>query len=111
MTNADKTALKWLAGLAAAGLALTYLSTGRREEDSPLIPNVIEDQLDKLVAWLDGTFGKRWVNRGMDSLQRALSSQMPTYAQFLGAVHAAESSGFRGVQKRRFAMQYLGNAV
>lgn len=111
MTKDDKTALGVLALFAIGGLALTYLATGRREEDSPLIPNVIEDQIDKLVVWLDSKFTKRWVDKGLDRIQALLSLEMPSYASLLSVVHQAERSGHRGVNKRQFAMRKLGYSV
>jgi hypothetical protein len=58
---------------AAGVVVLSYLRSGRRAHKAPLIPEPIEHELDKVVAWLDTRLGKEWVDFGMDALQLALS--------------------------------------
>lgn len=102
--------LKVLAGVAAV-LGLIYVATGRREEDSPFIPNVIEDKIDRLVAFLDQRVGKQWVNRGLDGLATFIARTYPEMSMVLGVVFEAEQQGRRlgwqGTQKRSFALQRL----
>lgn len=93
---------------------LLYLATGRREEDSPFIPNSVEDHIDRLVAFLDRTIGKPWVDLGLDALQSRLSLSYPGMTGVLNAVFYAEQQGRRlgwiGVEKRAFAAQRLSYA-
>jgi hypothetical protein len=106
--------LKVLLGVGSVALTggtIAYLATGRREEDSPFIPNSIEGRIDRLVTWLDQHFSKRWVDHGLDALQRRLEGAHPALAGVLHAVFYAEREGrqrgWGGAQKRAFAVQRL----
>ena len=102
-----KTFLGVLAGVAGFGL-LVYLATGRREKNSSFIPDAIEDRIDKVVAWLDEKFGKRWVDQGLDMIQSSLFGSLPKPLALLGdAIYQAErvgtQQGWSGPQKRNYA--------
>jgi hypothetical protein len=92
---------------------IAYVRTGRRGQNSPLIPKQVEKQIDKLVFWLDQRFGKDWVDRGMDALQLALSSTGPgLLVQLLEPVFKAEVAGrdkhWTGAEKREYAASSVG---
>lgn len=61
----------------AAFIALAYVRGGGRGRPSPLLPKMVEDQLDRVTSWLDARLGKAVVDRGMDALQHALRGSAP----------------------------------
>ena len=69
--------LSSLAAGAAAFIALAYVRAGGRGQKSPLLPQVVEEQLDRVTLWLDTRFGRDVVDRGMDALQHALRDTAP----------------------------------
>lgn len=97
---------------AVAFFGVAYARSGRREQDSKLIPNKLEDQIDKLVSWLDNRFGKQWVDRGLDALQTALSTSGPgMLVRILEPVFLAEVTGrekqWTGKKKLKYASTHL----
>lgn len=87
--------VKALLGLAVFGgtIALyTYLKTGVGAQKSPFLPDVVEDKIDALVGWLNKKYGRRWVQRGLSTLQHAVEVGMPGLAGVLNAVFAAEQA-------------------
>jgi hypothetical protein len=87
-----------------------YVSTGRGRKDSPLVPNVIEERIDRLVEWLNTRFGKQWMDQRLDTVQTALSAAMPFPATALvGVVHQVErlgkTKGWSGAEKRAEAIR------
>jgi hypothetical protein len=94
-----------------AGL-LYYLRAGSGNKDASLIPNAVEDRIDKVVEALNHKFGKRWVNRGVTTLQAGLSTVLP--APLVGLVevvhrveHLAEEKGWKSQDKRANAAQMV----
>lgn len=98
----------WVIGgvvVAAGGLLLHYLTSGVGEDDAWLIPNSIEERLDRVVDSLNRRFGKQWVQYGIDSLRTGLASVLPQpLVQLVSVVHQVEQAGVRngwtGYQKR-----------
>ena len=98
-------------GVAAATLTAvlgTYLAMGRRGKNAPLIPDLIEDRIDLVVAWLDRQLGKKWVDKGLDAIQSLLFSNLPQPLAMLAdrifeAEQQGRKEGWTGVQKRDFA--------
>ena len=86
--------------LAAAGLI--YLTSGRGEDDSPQIPNELEDQIDFVVAALNERFGHQWVTFGLDVLQAHLERAFPQVAALVHAVYSAEQA-YRHMPKAGYA--------
>lgn len=89
----------------AGGLLLHYLTSGVGEDDASLIPNAIEDRLDRVVDALNRRFGKQWVQYGIDTLRSGLASMLPQpMVQLVSVVHQVEQAGIRngwtGDQKR-----------
>lgn len=110
----DKSTKKLMraAGLAAAGALVVgfgvYLATGRRDKNSPYIPDAIEDRIDQVVAWLDAQLGKEWVDKGLDFIQSTLLSNLPLpLAKLADVIFDAEKTGsqqgWTGAQKRDYA--------
>jgi len=93
-------------GVAAAGAALLhYLTSGVGEADASLIPNSIEDRLDRVVEMLNRKFGKRWVNQALGTLRSGLASVLPPpLVALVEVVHQVERVGaqynWSGYQKR-----------
>jgi len=79
--NTDNRAVLGILSSLAAGtmafFALAYVRRGRRGEPSPLLPQMVEEQLDRLTSWLDTRFGEVLVDRGMDALHQALRGSAP----------------------------------
>lgn len=89
----------------AGGLLLHYLTSGVGEDDASLIPNAIEDRLDRVVDALNLRFGKQWVQYGIDTLRSGLASMLPQpMVQLVSVVQQVEKAGIRngwtGYQKQ-----------
>lgn len=89
----------------AGGLLLHYLTSGVGDDDASLIPNAIEDRLDRVVDALNRRFGKQWVQYGIDTLRSGLASMLPQpMVQLVSVVQQIEQVGIRngwtGYQKR-----------
>lgn len=98
----------WLLGgaaVAAGGVLLYYLTSGVGDDDASLIPNSIEERLDRVIFALNRRFGKQWVQYGIDALRSGLASVLPQpLVQLVAVVHQVEEAGIRsgltGYQKR-----------
>jgi hypothetical protein len=82
-------ALKALGGVALLVL-LIYLRTGRGRNNSRLIPDALEDRIDRLIEVLNREVGPRWVDLGLDALQIHIERTMPQLAGLVRLVHWAE---------------------
>lgn len=88
-----------LLGLLALGGLAYYSQTGKEEgQDSALLPNRIEDPIDRLVALLNQRFGPQWVDAGMYAIRLYLRSAAPQLLSLVDAVAAAEQR-YKGVPK------------
>lgn len=110
-----------LAGGAALAALLYYVKEGAGSaQDAALIPDSIEEKLDRVVDALNERFGKRWVDRGLAALERGLSSVLPTpLVALVSAVHQAEQWAKQqrnygrmvtGSQKRSYATSIYASA-
>lgn len=80
-----------MAGLAAA---LYYLKSGVGEADAALIPNAIEDRIDRVIAALNQRFGKQWVDRRLGELQTVIAASLPTpLVGLVDVVYQVERAG------------------
>lgn len=101
-----------LLGLLALGGLAYYSQTGKGEgQDSALLPNRIEDPIDRLVALLNQRFGPQWVDAGVYAIRLYLRSAAPQLLSLVDAVAAAEQR-YKGVPKsgplkKREVMQQL----
>lgn len=83
---------------------LYYLKSGAGEADASLIPNSVEQRLDRLVEALNKRFGKQWVTEAMDTLQAGLTKVLPApLVALVEVVHRVErqgkEAGWSGSQK------------
>lgn len=119
--NGNNTGLLAAAGLLLGGFLLYYLKDGAgSERNAALIPDEVEDSLDRVVDELNRLFGRRWVNRGLAVLEKSLSSILPTpMVALVSIVHQTEqwAEGQRqmgravnGYQKRQFAVARFAQA-
>ena len=74
-----------LLGLLGVFVGLAWLASGRGQDNSPLVPDALENQIDFAVDKLNERFGHQWVTLGLDELQGHLES---TYPQIAGLVYA-----------------------
>lgn len=107
--GSDALSVLLLTGLAA--LTLIYLRTGRAQTNSPLLPDSIEDRIDRVVAALNGAFGPAWVNFGLNALQAQIERTMPGVAVLVGAVYRVEQAYGRapraGAIKKQAALRLV----
>ncbi|MCB9529775.1 MAG: hypothetical protein R3F65_09315 [bacterium] len=117
MASSSK-ASTWTKGLlgavgigAVVGLGI-YLLSGRREKNSPFIPDFIEDGIDRVIASLDRRFGKQWVDMGLDVIERFLTAQLPaTLASYAKVVFDAELMGRREGWSGRRKLEFVVEAM
>ena len=79
-----------LLGLAATFVGLAWLTSGRGQNNSPLVPDSLEDQIDLAVDSLNKHFDHQWVNYGLDALQAYLERTQPQVAWLVRVLYAAE---------------------
>ena len=112
--KSNNTGLLAATGLLLGGFLLYYLKDGAgSERNAALLPDEIEDNLDRVVDELNRLFGRRWVDRGIAALEKSLSAILPTpVVALVSVVHETEKWAERqrtmgrpvsGLQKRRFA--------
>ncbi len=89
--SGDDGGLWWLLGLLAAGGLIYYSQTGKgKGQDAALLPNSIEDPIDRAVALFNRQFGPDWVNRGFDALRRYMQSAAPGLLYLVDLIAGAE---------------------
>jgi hypothetical protein len=96
--------------LAIGGVALlAWLLSGRGKQNSPFIPDVIENELDRVVEALNRRFGHRWVTYGLDALQAFLQRALPGPAGLLNTVLWVEQNyaHLTGSAKKQLAVNAL----
>lgn len=87
---------------------LSYLQRGRGQDNSPLVPDFIEDPIDRVVAGLNNAFGHQWVTRALNVLQAHIERTMPEVAGLVSVVHRAEQAyrQHAGSVKKQAAKRY-----
>ncbi|EYF06959.1 hypothetical protein [Chondromyces apiculatus] len=77
-----------LVGGTLAGVALAYYARrgAGSEKNAVLIPDVIEDEIDKVVDQLNERFDREWVTRGLDALTLGLAATLSPTGKLLLAV-------------------------
>jgi hypothetical protein len=89
----------WLGVLfVAVGVGiLYYVQTGLgRENDSALLPNKLEGQIDLLVTRLNQAFGTKWVTFGLDVLTHFVRANLSApLVDLVGVVVAVENESKR----------------
>jgi hypothetical protein len=103
-----------LLGLVGAFFGLAWLVGGRGQNNSPLIPDPLEDQIDLAVDSLNEGFGHQWVTYALDEIQRYLKWTHPHVAWLVYRLHNVEqqSQGWtlmtkqvKSLTKKQLAMQ------
>jgi hypothetical protein len=105
--------LATLGGIVAGTILLAYAQSGRgKVNDSALIPNTLESQIDLIVEKLNSKFGHQWVNWGLDALRAYLRGTLPWVSVALvEVVYTVEQSSKRsllpipGYTKKQTAVQ------
>lgn len=102
--------LKLLAGLGF--VYLLYKATGLRGQNSPFIPDAIEDQIDRAIGLLDRSFGKEWVDHGLNAVEQLVRANFDAVAPGLAQViYSAEEVGrqlqLSGWEKKQRAVRQL----
>jgi hypothetical protein len=97
-----------LLGIAGV-VVLAWLLKGRGEQNSRLIPDSIENQLDRVVDALNRQFGHRWVTLGLNALQTYLQRALPGPAALLNTILWVEQnySHLAGSAKKQLAVDAL----
>jgi len=97
---------KVLGGVAIAGLVYAAFGAGSKK-DSVLIPNWIEDEIDKIVDGLNQRFPGGWVDFGIDLLVQALAGTLSPNGQLLVAI-ISEVERWAAAQQRTVSVSGVG---
>jgi hypothetical protein len=97
---------KILLFVGGGALLLYYAQAGRGEDNNAaLIPDSLEDRIDRVVAKLNNQFGQRWVTLSFDLLSSYLKSVLPTdVVRLVGVIHQVELRA-RQIQMSSFQKQ------
>jgi ABC-type xylose transport system substrate-binding protein len=96
MNDDEKFLVGALVGLGA--LLLYYLTAGTdRENNAALIPDGLEDRIDRVVDTLNAQVGKNWVNWGTGQLKAYLRNTLPpSIITLVDIVYAVEQAARQG---------------
>ncbi len=103
-----------LLGLGAAFVGLAWLVSGRGQNNSPLIPDRLEDKIDLVVESLNKQFGHEWVTYGLNILQAHIERTLPQIAWLVRVLYMAEQA-YRympkaGNNKKQYVLQMARQA-
>jgi hypothetical protein len=87
-----------------AFVSLAWLISGRGQNNSPLVPDALEDQIDFAVDSLNKQFGPQWVTLGLDRLQAHLESTYPQIAWLVYGLLAVEQQSIHWLPMTRLAL-------
>jgi hypothetical protein len=93
-----------LVGVVGAFIGLAWLLSGRGQNNSPLVPDALEDQIDLAVESLNQQFGHQWVTLGLDKLQGHLEKTYPQIAWLVHALLAVEQQSINWQLMPKLAM-------
>ncbi|HEY5885137.1 MAG TPA: hypothetical protein VIT88_10645 [Pyrinomonadaceae bacterium] len=93
-----------LLGLLGVFVSLAVLISGRGENNSPFVPDAVENQIDFAVDRLNERFGHQWVTYGLDRLQGHLESTYPQIAWLVYALLAVEQQSIRRLPMTKLAL-------
>lgn len=98
--------LKVLLFIGGGALLLYYAQAGRGEENNAaLIPDSLEDNIDRVVARLNGRFGQAWVDRSLDVLSSYLKTVLPSNVVVLVSIISQVELRARQMQMTSFQKQ------
>lgn len=93
-----------LLGLVGAFIGLAWLVSGRGQNNSPIVPDALEDQIDLAVDSLNQRFGHQWVTLGLDQLQAHLEKTYPQIAWLVYALLSVEQQAINWPLTTKLAM-------
>jgi hypothetical protein len=95
MSDGDKLLVGLGVGLGLIGLY--YLTSGYdRENNAVLIPDSLEDRIDRVVDTLNTSIGKQWVYQGAEMLRFILRKSLPPQlVALVDVVYAVEHEALR----------------
>jgi hypothetical protein len=93
-----------LLGLVGVFFGLAWLASGRGQNNSPLVPDALEDQIDLAVDSLNQQFGHQWVTLGLDKLQGHLEKTYPQIAWLVYTLLAVEQQSINWQLMTKLAM-------
>ncbi|HKO35314.1 MAG TPA: hypothetical protein VJV21_02465 [Pyrinomonadaceae bacterium] len=85
-------------------VTLAILISGRGQENSPLVPDFLEDQIDFAVDALNKQFGHQWATLALDKLQGHLERTYPQIAWLIYALLAVEQQSIRWLPMAKLAL-------
>ena len=85
-------------------VGLAWLVSGRGQDNSPLVPDALENQIDFAVDKLNNQFGHQWVTFGLDKLQGYLEKTYPQIALLVYTLLAVEQQSIRWVPMTKLAL-------
>lgn len=98
--------LKLLLFVGGGALLLYYIQAGRGEENNAaLIPDSLEDRIDRVVSRLNGRFGQTWVDRSLDVLSSYLKTVLPSEVVVLVNIIYQVEMRSRQIQMTSFQKQ------
>jgi hypothetical protein len=77
-------------GLLLAVSVYAYVKSGRGKANSWLIPDAVEDPIDRVIEALNQKFGHKWVNFGLNAVQIYIERTIPGAAALVNGVFRAE---------------------
>lgn len=93
-----------LLGLLATFVSLAWLISGRDENNSPLIPDALEDQIDLAIDSLNKYYGHQWVTFGLNAAQGYLERTQPHVAWLVHVLYAVEQQSIGWPLMNKLAM-------
>jgi hypothetical protein len=98
---------KVLLFMGGGALVLYYTQTGRGEENNAaLIPDSLEDRIDRVVARFNSRFGQVWVDRSFDMLSSYLKTVLPSdVVALVSVVYQVELKAARQIGMTRYQKQ------
>jgi len=103
----------WIVGAVAAGIGLYFLQTGvGAQNNSALIPDRLEERIDRLIARLNEMFGRGWVDFGLNALRYFARTELPPpMVELIDVVTEVEMLSRRtvmsGPAKRQLAIEMM----
>lgn len=93
-----------LLGLLGVFFGLAWLVSGRGQDNSPLVPDPLEDQIDRAVDSLNKWFGHQWVTFTLNQLQAHLERTRPEVAWLVYTLLAVEQESINWPRMTKLAL-------
>jgi hypothetical protein len=110
MAKKDSDDLLVFLGVATVvAIGYAWLTSGRGQNNSPLIPDRLEDQIDLVVEELNKEFGHQWVTYRLNDLQSHIERTWPQLTAWVRLLLLAEQAyshiSKAGSAKKQYALQ------